>query len=150
MEKSSNMPHRPAGALRRLLRALLIALIALLISEALWQKGLLDAAERFYSDLWLRNAGQRHPVEHVVLVKVDEATLSAYPNEPLLFWGPRYAQATRTLREAGATVIGLDFLFSASPEEWFARLGGASSAAARSFVQHHGHFGGRKVQRACP
>lgn len=133
MEKSSNMPHRPAGALRRLLRALLIALIALLISEALWQKGLLDGAERFYSDLWLRNAGQRHPVEHVVLVKVDEATLSAYPNEPLLFWGPRYAQATRTLREAGATVIGLDFLFSASPEEWFARLGGASSAAARSF-----------------
>lgn len=133
MEKTSHMPHRPAGAPRRLLRALLIALIALLISEALWQKGLLDAAERFYSDLWLRNAGQRHPVEHVVLVKVDEATLSAYPNEPLLFWGPRYAQATRTLREAGATVIGLDFLFSASPEEWFARLGGASSAAARSF-----------------
>lgn len=133
MEKSLNMPHRPAGAPRRLLRALLIALIALLISEALWQKGLLDGAERFYSDLWLRNAGQRHPVEHVVLVKLDEATLSAYPNEPLLFWGPRYAQATRTLREAGATVIGLDFLFSASPEEWFARLGGASSAAARSF-----------------
>ena len=63
MEKTSHMPHRPAGAPRRLLRALLIALIALLISEALWQKGLLDAAERFYSDLWLRNAGQRHPVE---------------------------------------------------------------------------------------
>lgn len=71
----------------------------------------------FYSDLWLRNAGQRHPVEHVVLVKVDEATLSAYPDEPLLFWGPRYARATRTLREASATIIGLDFLFSASPED---------------------------------
>lgn len=136
MHNSPTISGKFAALLKRLSRALLIALVALLISESLWQKGLLDGAERFYSDLWVRIAGQRHPVEHVVLVKVDEATLSAYPNEPLLFWGPRYAQATRTLREAGATVIGLDFLFSASPEEWFARLGGPSTSAARNFDQN--------------
>lgn len=133
MHNSSTTSPTTKSTARPWLRALLVAVIALLISEGLWQQGALNGAERFYSDWWIRLAGQRHPVEHVLLVKVDEATLSAYPNEPLLFWGPRYAQATRTLREAGATVIGLDFLFSASPEEWFARLGGASSSAARSF-----------------
>ncbi len=133
MHNSSSSPPPPKPPVRPWLRAVLVTVIALLISESLWQQGALNGAERFYSDWWIRLAGQRHPVEHVMLVKVDEATLSAYPNEPLLFWGPRYAQATRTLREAGATVIGLDFLFSASPEEWFARLGGTSSSAARSF-----------------
>lgn len=133
MHNSSSSPPPPKPPVRPWLRAVLVTVIALLISESLWQQGALNGAERFYSDWWIRLAGQRHPVEHVMLVKVDEATLSAYPNEPLLFWGPRYAQATRTLREAGATVIGLDFLFSASPEEWFARLGGTGSSAARSF-----------------
>ena len=135
MQNSSTSPPAPKVPQRNWLRALLVAVIALLVSEGLWQQGLLNGAERFYGDWWIRLAGQRHPVEHVVLVKVDEATLSAYPNEPLLFWGPRYAQAARTLRAAGATVIGLDFLFSASPEEWFARLGGNSGDAARNFDQ---------------
>lgn len=133
MHHSSTTSTSPKATTRPWLRALLVTVFALMLSEGLWQQGALNGAERFYGDWWIRLAGQQHPVEHVVFVKVDEATLSAYPNEPLLFWGPRYAQATRTLREAGATVIGLDFLFSASPEEWFGRLGVTSSGAARSF-----------------
>lgn len=135
MDNNSFLHPRQPPATLRLVRALLIVILALALSEGLWQNGLLSGAERFYGDLWTRIAGQRYPVKHVVLVKVDEASLSAYPNEPLLFWGPRYAQATRTLREAGATVVGIDFLFSASPEEWFAHFNGVSSVAARNFDQ---------------
>lgn len=120
---------------RDLARGLFFVALALLIAEGAWRGALLDGPERFYSDLWFRLAGQRHSVDRVALVKLDEATLADYPDEPLVFWGPRHAQAAATLRAAGATVLAFDLLFSASPEQWLARLGGLAGPAARSFDQ---------------
>lgn len=110
-------------------------LLSVLLAEALSQGGLLSGIDNFYGDLWFRLAGQKATVNTVVLVKLDEATLAEHPDEPLVFWGPRHAQAAKVLREAGAKVIGFDLLFSASPEQWLARLGGQSTQAARDFDQ---------------
>ncbi len=110
-----------------------IALLAILLAEAISHGDLLTGVENFYGDLWFRLAGQRAKVEHVALIKLDEATLAEYPDEPLVFWGPRYARASAVLRQAGARVIGFDMLFSASPEQWLAKLGGLNSNAARDF-----------------
>lgn len=121
--------------LHHLSRGLLVVTLALLLAEGLWQGGLLIGTEHFYGDLWFRLAGQRHSVDRVVLVKLDEATLADYPDEPLVFWGPRHAQAAATLRAAGARVVAFDLLFSASPEQWLARLGGLAGPAARGFDQ---------------
>lgn len=120
---------------RDLARGLFFVALALLIAEGAWRGALLDGPERFYSDLWFRLAGQRHSVDRVALVKFDEATLADYPDEPLVFWGPRHAQVAATLRAAGARVVAFDLLFSASPEQWLARLGGLAGPAARSFDQ---------------
>lgn len=112
-----------------------MAVMAVLIAEILTRAGALAGFERFYGDLWYRVAGLRAQPEKVVLIKLDEATLSAYPDEPLVFWGPRFAQACAVLREAGAAVVGIDMLFSASPEQWLAKLAGVGGTAARNFDQ---------------
>ena len=114
---------------------LILALVAIVLAEGLTRSDMLAGVERFYGDLWYRLAGQRAPLDKVALVKLDEATLAEYPEEPLVFWGPRYAQAAAMLREAGAAVIGFDMLFSASPEQWLAKLGGLKADAARDFDQ---------------
>ena len=114
---------------------LIIALLAIVLAEALARGGMLLSIERFYGDLWYRLAGQRAAVEHVVLIKLDEATLAEYPDEPLIFWGPRFAKVSAVLREAGASVIAFDMLFSTSPEQWLAKLGGLKASAARDFDQ---------------
>lgn len=116
-------------------RGLTIAAVSIVLAEMLAKGGMLLGIERIYGDLWYRLAGQRAAVEHVVLVKLDEATLAEYPDEPLIFWGPRFAQASAVLREAGATVIAFDMLFSTSPEQWLAKLGGLKAGAARDFDQ---------------
>lgn len=114
---------------------LILAFAALMLAEGLTRGDMLAGVERFYGDLWYRLAGQRAPLDKVALIKLDEATLADYPDEPLVFWGPRYAQAAAVLREAGAAVIGFDMLFSASPEQWLAKLGGLKADAARDFDQ---------------
>ena len=114
---------------------LILAFAALMFAEGLTRGDMLAGVERFYGDLWYRLAGQRAPLDKVALIKLDEATLADYPDEPLVFWGPRYAQAAAVLREADAAVIGFDMLFSASPEQWLAKLGGLKADAARDFDQ---------------
>jgi adenylate cyclase len=135
MSQSTVPQQAPAPRRRSFVWALIIALVAVAAAELFTGTGALLGFERFYGDLWHRVAGQRVQPDKVVLIKVDEATLSEYPDEPLVFWGPRYAQACKVLREAGAAVIGLDLLFSVSPEQWLAKVGGLGSAAARNFDQ---------------
>ena len=78
----------------------------------------LARAERFYSDSWHQLTGQRAEATQVLLVLIDEATLDAYPDTPLVFWSPLFAKTVQVLQAHGARVIGLDFLFSVSAERW--------------------------------
>ena len=36
---------------------------------------------------------------------LDEATLAQYPDEPLVFWGPHFAQAIQTLQAVGVILV---------------------------------------------
>ena len=111
------------------------ALAACLISEALHQSGALATIDSRLQDFWFQWQGKRAEPQHVAIVVLDEDTLSAYPDDPMVFWTNRYALAISRLREAGVKVIGLDMLLSISPERWLSKLGGELQEAARSYDQ---------------
>lgn len=91
--------------------------IAFVIAELTNHFGLLSGLNHAYADLWHRIAGKRFEPAHVVMVEVDEPSLAKF-DDPLAFWAPLHARALATLRAAGASVIGVDFLFSVTPEAW--------------------------------
>jgi adenylate cyclase len=98
-----------------------IFLISLLLVTVAENKGVTDPVEYTYLDLWHAvsdNSGTKHSPQHVVLVEIDDESLDAYSDEPLVFWTPQIAKASEVLREVGVKVTGLDFLFSISPEQW--------------------------------
>lgn len=119
--------------LRAVVRSWAAPLIALLLVFALTEVALqgnqLKRIEVLYSDAWHRLSGQRFAPSHVVIAAIDEASLSAHQDIPLVFWGPLFAQATTVLRQAGATVVGLDFLLSGSPDAWLRKYNPATNDA---------------------
>jgi adenylate cyclase len=112
---------------------LVMAAIAFVVAEAAYHAGALSGLDQAYTDLWHRLSGVRYVPKHTALVVVDEESLSRYPDDPLVFWPPLFAKATATLREAGATVIGIDFLFSITPETWFSKLNLSKTEALQQY-----------------
>jgi class 3 adenylate cyclase/CHASE2 domain-containing sensor protein len=106
-----------------------IWLLALVLARAIAQFGLVAPVEYALSDYWHRLAGAREPARHVALVAIDDASLDVYKDDPLTFWTPQVARAVAVLREAGAAVVGLDLMFSISPERWLARNGPPGTTA---------------------
>ena len=124
---------------------------------ALWGGGLLlvhgltlwpafSALELAVGDLWPQLAGARDPARHVALVVVDETTLAAYKEDPLAFWTPKMGEASARLHALGARVVGLDMVFSLSPEQWLQRTGGAQATYDAGFRQEIAQ--GRLIQVA--
>ncbi len=111
------------------------ALAACLLSEALHQSGALGTIDSRLQDFWFQWQGKRAEPRHVAIVALDEETLSAYPDDPMVFWTNRFATAVARLREVGVKVVGLDMLLSTSPERWLSNLGGELQEAARSYDQ---------------
>lgn len=82
------------------------------------------AAARFeslYSDFWHRVSGQRFEPRHTALVAIDDPSLNEKRDEPLVFWTPHFAHAIATLKEVGARLIVIDFIFSGSAEDWISK-----------------------------
>lgn len=102
--------------------ALISVVAATLTAEALYRSGWAIGAERIYTDLWHRMADKRYVPEHVALVMIDDPSLSAHSDDPLVFWTPYFARAIATLRAVGAKTIALDYAFSVSPERWIGKL----------------------------
>jgi adenylate cyclase len=98
-------------------------LAALMLSLAIDAWNLAAPLELALSDYGHRQAGTREPARHVALVVIDDATLETFKDDPLVFWTPHVAQAVSVLRAAGAAVVGLDLMFSISPENWLDRHG---------------------------
>jgi len=94
---------------------------------------LVERIETVYTDLWHRLAGKRFEPAHVALVVIDEPTLAENADTPLVFWTPLFARAAERLREAGARVVGFDFLFTTSAESWIASLPLRDPAAAEQY-----------------
>jgi len=111
----------------------LLAVAACLAAEILLRGGVLNPIDQRLQDFWFQWQGKRMEARHVTIVALDEETLAAYPDDPMVFWTDRLAVAVARMREAGATVIGLDMLLSISPERWLGKLGGDLQQAAREY-----------------
>jgi len=133
----SGPPTRPRESWRaRLKRSrfpLFVILASMLVAEGGHWSGILSPVEHLYSDLWHRVSGVRYAPEHVALVVVDDQSLAEHGDIPMVFWTPLFARAAATLREAGATVIGVDFLFGFTPEDWISKLNLSGTDVLRDY-----------------
>lgn len=133
----SGPPARPRESwnarLKRSRFPLFVILASMLVAEAGHWSGVLSPVEHLYSDLWHRASGVRFTPEHVALVVVDDQSLAEHGDIPMVFWTPLFARAARTLREAGATVIGVDFLFGFTPEDWISKLNLSGTDVLRDY-----------------
>jgi len=118
---------------RALWVALSLTIFSSAVAELAYRAGWSDLAESAYTDLWHRLSGVRHRPEHVALVVVDDQSLQEHSEDPLVFWTPYIAQAASVLREVGAKIIGLDFLFAISPESWLRKINLPESDLGRTF-----------------
>lgn len=126
------MPLKRLGAKAWVL-ALVSVLAATVAAEGLYRSGWTARVEHLYTDLWHRLAGVRYQPEHVALVMIDDPSLAAHQDEPLVFWTPHFARALATLRQVGVKIVALDFLFSGSPERWIDKLKLSNTDASRDY-----------------
>lgn len=119
--------------LRRYWRFVLVVMVAFGCSEAMTRLGWMEPLENIYYDYWHQLAGKRREALHTAVVAVDEQTLDQYKDDPLAFWQPHFAQAMETLTRAGAKVIGLDYLYQVSAEDWLKKLNLPGTDSSRSY-----------------
>ena len=101
--------------------------------EVTHRMGWFNSAEDRYDDVWHQVAGLQFQPQHVVIVAIDDQMRLEHQDEPLVFWSPYFARALAVIRQAGAKVIGLDFLFSVSAESWLKRLKLPESGQSRTY-----------------
>jgi adenylate cyclase len=131
---SRHAPRESTRSRLKRLRFLLVAIAAsVLVAEVAYRTAALVTPEHLYSDLWHRLSGIRYAPEHVALVVVDDKSLAEHADDPMVFWTPLFARAARTLREAGASVVGIDFLFAMTPEDWIEKQNLAGNDALRDY-----------------
>jgi adenylate cyclase len=118
---------------KRFLYGIVLVILLGLGTEVAIQGEWLRLAEDWYYDLWHQLAGRRYEPQHVVIVAIDDQTRLEHQDEPLVFWSPHFARALAVLRQAGAKVIGVDFLFSVSAESWLKRLKLPENDQSRTF-----------------
>src|SRR6185295_15295654 len=92
-----------------------------------------QALENLYTDSWHVAAGVRRAPQDVAIVAVDDATLLALKDVPLSFWGPHFGLAMERLEQVGTKVVGLDFLYQVSVENWLRTLNLPETETARTY-----------------
>ena len=125
--------HSLSFRLRRYWRFVLVVVVAFGCSEAMSRLGWLEPLENVYYDYWHQYAGKRREAVHTAVVAVDERTLDQYKDDPLAFWQPHFARAMETLTRAGVKVIGLDYLYQVSAEDWLKKLNLPGNESSRSY-----------------
>ena len=102
---------KPHATLRELLWSLLVALLVV----AFWLSGVLSNSELSLLDYRFRARPPLAPSKDIVIVGIDEYSLSAYEQWP---W-PRHLHAALIdrLTAAGAKVIALDIIFDQPSRE---------------------------------
>jgi adenylate cyclase len=116
---------RPSGlqiVRKKILYGILLVVLLGIGTEVAIRGEWLRFPENWYYDLWHQLAGRRYAPQHVVIAAIDDQTRLEYQDEPLVFWSPHFARALAVLRQVGAKVMGVDFLFSVSAESWLKRL----------------------------
>jgi adenylate cyclase len=103
--------------------------LALGVARTEWHASL----ENLYYDYWHVIAGQRYTPQHTAFISMDDDTLLALKDDPLAFWAPHFGEAMRVLDQAGARVVGLDFIYQVSAEEWLRKLNLPDSEISRNY-----------------
>lgn len=119
--------------LRGFWRFILVVVVAFGCTEVMARLGWMDSLENVYYDYWHQFAGKRRDAKYSAVVAVDERTLDVYKDDPLAFWQPHFARAMETLTRAGVTIIGLDYLYQVSAEDWLRKLNLPGSDSSRSY-----------------
>ena len=101
--------------------SILLVLVGAAVQGLTWA-GWLERPENIYRDLWHQLAGRRYAPRHVAIVTLDETSLAEHPDEPLVCWTPHFARVIEVLRAAGARIMGLDYLYYVSIEDWLKKL----------------------------
>lgn len=104
--------------LRYIFSLILLFVLSFVITNKGQEFGFIRAVEYVLYDSWHQLSGKRYEPENVVLVTIDDETLATYPDDPLVFWTPYFAKGAEIMRKVGIRFIGLDFMFSISPEQW--------------------------------
>ncbi|MCF8168075.1 MAG: adenylate/guanylate cyclase domain-containing protein [Rhodoferax sp.] len=120
---------------RRIYWFFALTLMAICLSELVHFSAILAPLEQRLQDIWFQLQDKRAQAQHVVIVEIDESSLAAFPDEPLVFWTDKFASAAAKLKTMGAGPIGVDLLLSISPERWFEKLGGPLRDASSHFDQ---------------
>ncbi len=112
-----------------------VLVVVLLAAGAEWatRDAWLQGPENGYTDLWHQLAGRLYEPRHTAIVAIDDQTRLEHQDEPLVFWSPHFARVIQILREVGARVIGLDFLFSVSAESWLKKIKLPESQLSRTY-----------------
>jgi adenylate cyclase len=121
------------GWIARSRRLLSVALASALIAGLGHWQGLFAGFDDFYYDAWHHLAGKRREAKHVAIASVDDDTFLKLKDDPLAFWQPHFARAMQVLEEAGAKVIGLDFVYATSAESWLKRLDLPDTQVSRTY-----------------
>ncbi len=114
-------------------RFIFVVVVAFGCSEAMTRLGWMEPLENVYYDYWHQFAGKRRDARYAAVVAVDEQTLDQYKDDPLAFWQPHFARAMETLTRAGAKVIGLDYLYQVSAEDWLKKLHLPGTDSSRNY-----------------
>ena len=118
---------------KKLLRWLGVVTAATVLAFGLARTEFHDSLENLYYDYWHVFSGQRYAPQHTAFITVDDATLSAYKDDPLAFWAPYWGEAISVLRRAGVKVVGLDFIYTVSAEDWLRKLDLPDSTISREY-----------------
>lgn len=129
------MPTRILKVLRRgkLSRFALVMIVAAAATFGLERAQWLQPLENLYYDYWHQFAGKRRDADHTAVIAVDDDTLLAFKDDPLAFWAPYFARAMEVATQAGAKVIGLDFIYTVSAEAWLKKLNLPDSEISRNY-----------------
>ena len=109
------------------IKMLAVFILAFIAGIYLYAGNRFASFDEIYWDYWHSFKTEGHRDSHVVLVSIDDKSLAQHKDEPLIFWGPRIAEAIGIAREAGAKTIGIDMVFETSVEKWFSKRGYPSS-----------------------
>ena len=116
-----------------MLRYVAVAALACLLSFSLARTNWVRSLENIYCDYWHLWSGVRYQPRHTVFISIDDETLAALKDDPLVFWAPHFARVMDTLAQAGVKAVGLDVLYQVSAESWLRKLELPDSTASRNF-----------------
>lgn len=95
--------------------------------------GFISFFDNKHYDFFTNCVDKRIKDNNTVIVAIDDKTLIAMKDEPLVFWGPHFAKAIDVLNSKGAKAIGLDFLFTVSAESWLKKIGVSADGVSRTY-----------------